>query len=558
MRRAGLLGAATLGPAACSSDDDGADPGGGAGGTGGGGTGGTGGGGDPTPRLPMTAFAHGVASGDPLPDAVILWTRVSPELLDGAASGPVTVSWQIATDPELRDLVAEGELTTDEARDFTVKVDATGLQAATTYYYRFFALDNASPVGRTRTAPSGAVDRLRFAVCSCASFPHGYYHAYRHMGEQPDLDAIIHLGDYIYEYGLSPAGVGEYGEVRPYEPEHEIVTLEDYRTRYKQYRRDPALQLAHQQHPFIVIWDDHEITDNAWKDGAENHQPQTEGSWEERKRVAYQAYAEWLPFREQSPGKIWRTLRYGELLDLILLDTRNWGRDEQDQDATDDPERSLLGFDQEMWASDELRNSSARWRIVGQQVMMMNQPEFVVRLASGDAWDGYRAARERFLNVLASNAIDNVVVLTGDIHMSWAGDLVLDPYGPGYDPATGAGSLGVEMICPGVSSPGSPVDFQQSEPHIFFVDPQLRGYFVLDVTPERTEGAWWLVQKSPLDPGSPLGAPITVEDPDNYNLQVAAVFATADGANHLVAQQAAAEPRPDAPALAPPPSTTSA
>ena len=239
-------------------------------------------------------FVHGVASGDPLPDALIIWTRVS------TATGPTEVLWEVSAD-DFATIAKSGSFTTDESRDYTVKVDVTGLTAGTAYRYRFTALGETSTVGRARTPPAGAMDAARFAVVSCSSYAHGYFHAYRAVAGE-ELDAVIHLGDYIYEYGD-----GEYGDVRTYQPPHEIISLADYRTRYGYYRKDPDLQAVHRQHPFIAVWDDHESANNAWAEGAENHTTGIEGSWADRKAAAARAYAEWMPIRENDgPQKIHR------------------------------------------------------------------------------------------------------------------------------------------------------------------------------------------------------------------------------------------------------------
>jgi alkaline phosphatase D len=206
---------------------------------------------------------------------------------------------------------------------------------------------------------------LRFAVVCCASYAAGFFQAYRAVAERQDLDAVLHLGDYIYEHGT-----GEYGSVRTYEPGHELLTLEDYRRRYAQYRADPDLQELHRQLPMLAIWDDHEVANNAWRDGAENHQPD-EGDYADRKRAAIQAYFEWLPLREVEAGRVYRSFRYGDLLELILADTRHWGRDELIDDLTDpgfqDPARSILGEDQERWLEQELVEATTTWRVLAQQ-----------------------------------------------------------------------------------------------------------------------------------------------------------------------------------------------
>jgi alkaline phosphatase D len=453
----------------------------------------------PSSETSRRVFQHAVASGDPLPDAVILWTRVSPEWADvivsDAGANGVDVKWQIARDIAFADIVQRGEFRTDQDRNYTVKIDVAGLAPATTYYYRFIALDGSSPVGRTRTAPNGSVDRLRFAVVSCSSYAHGYFHAYRSIAQRLDLDAVLHLGDYIYEYAS-----GAYGTARSYDPPHEIVSLDDYRRRYAHYRKDPDLQAVHRQHPFITVWDDHESANNAWVNGAENHTPVAEGTWEERRAAAEQAYAEWMPIRElEGPRKIYRSLRYGNLAEIIMLDTRTWGRDEQvpqNDPRTQDGARQLLGQDQEAWLMERLTKSSAQWKLIGQQVMMGQLPIFF----NNDAWDGYPAARRRFLDVIKTNQTKDVVVLTGDIHSSWAINLPMDPNDTTtYDRNTGVGSLAVEFVAPAVTSPGfpdalAPVAEQQAlaTPHIKFADVSKRGYILLDVTPERTQAAWFL------------------------------------------------------------------
>jgi alkaline phosphatase D len=424
------------------------------------------------------AFLHGVASGDPLPDAVILWTRVTPTDL----SSTIALHWEVATDLDFREVVASGSLLTDSGRDFTAKVDADGLAAGTSYYYRFVAGEVSSPLGRTRTAPSGSVERLRFGVASCSSYAHGYFHAYRSLSERGDLDAVIHLGDYIYEYAT-----GDYGKVRAYEPAHEIVSLSDYRTRYAQYRRDPDLQALHQQLPMIAVWDDHEVANNSWTDGAQNHDAAREGAFRDRLRAASQAHAEWMPIREQAHSGAYRSFSYGDLVDLIMLDTRNSGRAKQlerNNPALDDPERTLLGRDQEAWLAAQLGASRARWRLLGQQVM-------VSPFALGknlDSWAGYPAARERFLQQLSAANGDSVI-LTGDVHSSWAMD-VLDE--------EGEHSHAVELVTPGISSPLLSRENAEArdadvmaQPHVRYAQMWKRGYMIVDVDRERVQAAWY-------------------------------------------------------------------
>ncbi|HEV2783648.1 MAG TPA: alkaline phosphatase D family protein [Actinophytocola sp.] len=271
-------------------------------------------------------FAHGVASGDPLPDAVLLWTRVTPtpDALPGSGQGPtVDVVWEVATDPAFAAVVGAGTATTGPERDHTVKVDATGLAPSTVYYYRFRLGDAVSAVGATRTAPAtdAAVPRLRFGVVSCSNWQAGYFAAYRHLAERGDLDAVVHLGDYLYEYAPGEFPVGS--TVRPHAPAAEMLTLADYRTRHAQYKSDPDLQRLHAACPWIVTWDDHEAANDAWSGGAENHQP-GEGSWVDRRAIANRAYFEWMPVRNAGDRPLYRRLRFGRLAELSMLDLRSY------------------------------------------------------------------------------------------------------------------------------------------------------------------------------------------------------------------------------------------
>jgi len=272
-------------------------------------------------------FTHGVASGDPLSDRVILWTRVLPG--DGQHR-VITVRWQVAEDTEFRSVVSEGQSETSQLQDYTVKVDAAGLKPKRNYYYRFLVEGLSSPVGRTLTLPLGGVDRYKMAVVSCSNYPQGYFNVYNHIA-QTDVDVVLHLGDYIYEY--KDGGYdNEYAREtlgRRVQPAHEIVALEDYRMRYGLYRSDADLQAVHARHPFICIWDDHELSNDTWKDGAENHS-EAEGDFHQRMHHARQAYHEWLPIRTNLDGpqsSIYRRFKIGGLADLIMLDTRLHGRD---------------------------------------------------------------------------------------------------------------------------------------------------------------------------------------------------------------------------------------
>lgn len=487
------------------------------------------------PVGPENLFWHGVASGDPLSTAVMLWTRVSPE-----GDGPVEVFWEMAYDPDFTRRVRSGTTSTSGERDFTVKIDADGLHPGTVYFYRFRSLGRASIVGRTRTAPTRRVRSLRFAVLSCSSYASGYFHVYRSVAERTDLDAVFHLGDYIYESG---GGSGD----RRHDPPREILTLADYRTRYAQYRRDPDLQAVHQQHPFIAVWDDHESSNDAYADGAENHDPATDGDWVARKAASQQAYFEWMPIRQTDDGRIWRSFSFGPLLDIVMLDTRLWGRDAQatpsQSDVINDPERTLLGDDQEQWLAETLRGSTAQWRLIGQQVMMAQLLLGGVPL-NADQWDGYAGSRTRFLDVLEGDAVSNVVVLTGDIHTSWANDISRDPRPGGtYDPDTGEGSLAVEFVTPSVTSSSlssvTPAIFEllsESNPHIRWAELTQKGYVVVDVDDARVQGAWFFVTD--------------IAQPD-YTEAFAVAFSSLDGQNHLIQDDAPAPAKDDAPPSAP-------
>lgn len=448
-------------------------------------------------------FNHGVASGDPLTNRVILWTRVTP-----MEEGQVEVRWELAEDSGFTNVIVQGSGVTTADVDYTVKVDAEGLQAGTIYYYRFMTGDKTSVTGKTRTLPEGAVAAASFAVVSCANYPAGFFNVFREVAEQ-DVDAVLHLGDYLYEYastGYASDRAEEFGRV--VEPANAIVSLGDYRTRYAQYHTDGDLQAARAAHPFIIVWDDHEVANDSWEDGAQNHNPATEGSYAERKMAAIQAWYEWLPVRPPTTMEeiIYRRFQYGDLLDLLMLDTRHLGRDEQlqysdfatggiiDVDsvraAVGDATRTIMGSEQLGWLREQLNQSSARWQVLGQQVLMSRyqipspllealdpgvSPE--LDLGKGttallaavaaknkapedrtpdeqalldsvipynlDAWDGYAPERDEILS-FAQQLDSKLVVLAGDTHNAWTSQL-----------RTAEGDIaGVEFGCTSVSSPG--------------------------------------------------------------------------------------------------------
>jgi alkaline phosphatase D len=466
------------------------------------------------------SFDHGVASGDPVFDGIVLWTRVTSR--DGGAD-EVVLQWVVARDAELADVVRSGSVIAAAAHDHTVHVSVDRLEPATTYHYRFAAGDAFSPVGRTRTLPVNSPSHVRLGLVSCSNFSAGYFTVYRALAMMDDVDAVVHLGDYIYEYG--PGFYDEPAIARAHQPPREATTLADYRTRYAQYRRDPDLQELHRVHPVIAIWDDHEYADNARPDGAGNHQ-RDEGDWSTRRNAGAQAWREWLPTRVTALDEpIYRQFAFGDLADLIVLDTRMAGRAKA---GLLDDDRPLLGTAQEHWLGEQLAGSVNRrttWRLIGQQVM-------VAQLLAGgvavnrDQWDGYPAARRRLLEQL--DDAGQCVVLTGDIHCSFAFDLAPDPFDPAaYDPSTGAGAVAVEIVVPSVTAKateGVVADVAallatRRLPHLRWVDAEHHGFVVLDVDRQRVTAQWHHVASVGV-PGAPVN--------------VARAFMVSAGERHLV------------------------
>jgi len=484
-------------------------------------------------------FAQGVASGDPLQDRVILWTRITPRRLSDVIEG----RWRIALDPGLKRVRDTGFFITDITRDFTVNIDVGGLEPGRTYYYRFETRGAESPVGRTRTLPLGPVGSARMAFASCSNYPFGYFNAYARIAERNDLDFVVHLGDYLYEYEQGGFADPALAGLRDVTPANEILSLADYRLRHAVYKSDPDLQEAHRQHPFICVWDDHESANDSWENGAENHNPEAgEGDWQQRKRRSIRAYNEYMPIRRTSlaDDEIFRRFRVGDLADLIMLDTRLHGRDLQaafqagqseipaNDPVLSDPQRTLLGFEQERWLERQLNFSQrrgARWRVLGQQVMMAQlSTSFGRGFLNPDQWDGYRPARERLYQQLSG--IGNNVVLTGDIHSSWCNELTANPFdGTLYDPATGRGAVGVEFVCPGVTSPGVPeaiapaiaAQLRAVSPHVKFVELSRRGYGILDLNRDRAQGEIYHVSNvNARGGGEQLAAAFATERDRNF------------------------------------------
>ncbi|MER6498730.1 alkaline phosphatase D family protein [Streptomyces sp. NPDC001455] len=476
------------------------------------------------------AFLHGVASGDPLPDGILLWTRVTPtpDAAPGSGRGAdTTVSWEVAEDKGFSRIVSHGSTVARAASDHTVKADIRGLRPATTYWFRFSAGDGSavlSPTGRTRTAPAAGatVAGLRFGVVSCANWEAGFFSPYRHLAARADLDAVLHLGDYIYEYASGVYPATKY-VVRPHEPRHEILTLADYRTRHGHYKTDADLQALHATHPVIAIWDDHEIANDTWSGGAENHTPDTEGSWADRAAGARQAYFEWMPVRPATEGTVYRRLRFGDLADLHLLDLRTF-RSQQSavgSGSVDDPARTITGRAQLDWLKAGLAGSDAAWKLVGTSVMISpvafgSLPAHLLEplaellglpkeglAVNVDQWDGYTSDRKELITHLRDRSITNTVFLTGDIHMAWANDVPVKAatYPLSASAATEFVVTSVTSdnlddtlhVAPGTLSAVASTAVKAANRHVKWVDMDSHGYGVLDVTAERSQMDYYVV-----------------------------------------------------------------
>jgi alkaline phosphatase D len=444
-------------------------------------------------------FRHGVASGDPDVESVVLWTRVEA---DGSTSK--TVRWELARDPAFADIIAVGEVEARAENDFTVKALPRGLAPGAVYFYRFSADGEFSPTGRTRILPVGHVERLGIALVSCSNYCFGFFNAYDAIAKDSAIDIVLHTGDYIYEYGHDGWGDDVANTIgRRHEPANEIVTLSDYRTRHAQYKRDAGSQAMLAAHPLIACWDDHEVANNPWVGGAQNHQPDTEGDYATRRAAALQAYYEWTPIREPAPGRtraeFWRAYAFGDLATIVTLETRHTGRGQQvdysewysriqtraDRDAfmrdvIGEPVRAMLSPAMEARLRESLGASLAAgqpWRLLGNASPMarMLVPDVEAlgvdrsRHRNGaalgqspdlfwtgkwnlpfytDTWDGYPAARERLYQLCAEVGVRDLLVLTGDSHSFWMNRL--------FDEREQA--MGLELGTAGVTSPGDFVD----------------------------------------------------------------------------------------------------
>lgn len=506
----------------------------------------------PTRGQPAGApFSCGVASFDPTPAGVLLWTRVDPD-----DRGPAELTWTVGADAALTEVVDTGTITVDGAGDHCATVPVE-LEPDRTYWYAFATVDGArSAIGRTRTLPVDGDRPIRLGVASCSRFAAGGFAVYRALAER-EVDVVVHLGDYIYEDGRD-------GE-RPHEPGEPLLRLDQYRARYAQHRADPDLQALHARHPMVAVWDDHEVAGNAWRDGAPSHDEAEDGPWLDRLLAAGQAHEEWVPgrtARSDRDGRLqaWRHISLGPMAELVVLDTRTWGRDRQASttEELDTDGRSMLGADQAAFVADRLqREGRPPWVVLANQVMLhplrvpvpspalrgsIEDAGFLVhegRAVNPDQWDGYASARDEL--VAAAGPSGGVLVLTGDVHSSWAWEGPSPPEQP---------AAMVEVVTPSVTSASFaerlpvPADLVESglqalDDDLSFVEIANHGYVVVELGPDDVHAEWWHVE--PSDPSTqrfaaarraPRAAPMTLSEID--------------------------EPRPDpAPATPLPPSTTS-
>ncbi|GMN03026.1 alkaline phosphatase D family protein [Erythrobacter sp. MTPC3] len=481
----------------------------------------------------QVTFAHGIASGDPAADGAIIWTRVTVE--DGF-TGDVELKWHVAPYPGT-EAVSSGSVMARASADHTAKVDVGGLEAGGEYHYWFEGPGGArTELGRFRTLPTGKTDDAVLAVASCQLYPGGFYNAFADMAKLERLDAVIHLGDYIYEYGDTGYGTDIGRQIgRLPVPTHEIVSLADYRQRHAQVKADPHMQAAHARAPFICVWDDHETTNNSWIGGAQNHQNDTEGDWSARKAVAMQAYFEWMPIRDPDPLRaheaIFRSFEFGDLATLAMVETRLLARDQEvlpRSDLTpeassaavlaerDQPHRELLGREQSDWLEAVMSASVAAgkpWQLLGNQVIMAKVPgpdleailgadafaamraampelyrnrldEALVRYRAGvpfslDSWDGYPHARERLYSLFA-RAGSRPIVLSGDSHAAWSNNLHDDG---GRLAAVEAGCTAISSPSFGSIMPGIGVMLQKTADEVAFCDQDSKGYSIVTLTP---------------------------------------------------------------------------
>ena len=500
----------------------------------------------------LGSFRHGVASGDPLQNKIILWTRLTT-----TSNLPIKIEWQISHRPSFKQIINQGKTIASKECDYCVKVDATLPEEeipGTTYYYRFLAGNESSAIGRTHTLPDQYLDKIKLAVMSCSKYTAGFFNVYREIANRDDIDLVLHLGDYIYELGMGVFGDEDAEALnRVVKPKYELNSLKDYRQRYAQHKSDPDSQAMLARHPLISVWDDHEISNDAWRLGSVNHSTDgSEGTFDNRKNNAIKAYFEWMPIRESRThnGFIHRSFQIGDLVDLHMLDTRLIGRDQQlsynnytglntkrkpvhilnknpnqfdsnqfNQDLLE-PNRSILGWNQEMWLESRLKKTNAIWTVLGQQVMLAPQrwsvtKDLIEQESSGssqgldmamqketikpeltknlDSWDGYPVARSRLYKTIAEHK-KKLIALSGDTHFSTAHNLV----------DKSSQLIGVEFGTTSVTSPSfwdnvkiNKIELEKEQLD-FNVDMQFlhlrnRGYLLVEIDREKTAGKWHLI-----------------------------------------------------------------
>jgi len=452
------------------------------------------------PKFSDYPFKLGIASGEPLPDSIVLWTRLAPDPFNGGGMPPqnIPVQWLVAADENMRQVVRSGTAMATPGFAHSVHVEVQGLQPGYWYWYQFRVGNELSAVGRTRTAPAPRerLKQLNFAFVTCQKWEDGFYSAYRRLAEE-ELDVVFHLGDYIYEYGINSTG-GVRNVSLPEQFQQEIKTLEQYRLRYALYKTDPDLQKAHALFPFVVTWDDHEV-DNDYTDAiSENNDPIAQ--FLERRAAAYQAYYEHMPLRRFSVPRgadmrLYRRLTFGNLAEFSVLDTRQYRSDHPCGDgetprcqAALDPAQTMTGDRQQRWLFDGLDRSETRWNIIAQQVLMAQLDH---KIGAGeifwnDSWDGYPLARQRLLNFIADRKLTNPVVLTGDWHSTFVSDLKLDFKDPNSP------TVATEFVTPSLTTNGDQEVYGPyygpmipENPHIKFFDGDRRGYFRVNLNHER-------------------------------------------------------------------------
>jgi alkaline phosphatase D len=452
------------------------------------------------PKLGSNPFTLGVASGDPAPDGIVLWTRLAPQPADVSALGRhvLPVRWRVASDDQMRRVVAEGVASASPELAHSVHVEVSGLWPGRDYFYQFSLRGEESPIGHFRTAPAAYewLRELRFAFVTCQDWPSGHYTAYRDM-RAFDLDLVLHLGDYTYEYAIG--GTTRRGISAPAGFERETTDLETYRLRHTLYKLDADLQAAHARFPFAVVWDDHEVQNDYSGLAPEYGEPSD--AFVARRAAAYQAFYEHMPIRASAalrPDRelrIYRRLRYGRLAEFTMLDDRQYRSDNPcgDGEAPRCPEAlgddySMLGRAQERWLKDGFRRSDARWNLVGQQLLLaeLEHQPYGDELYWNDAWDGYPMARKRLLENVVETRLSNPVFMTGDWHSTFVNDLKLDFKAPTSP------TIATELVTPAITTGGDATPYGPYyapmipfNPHIRYYEGDRRGYFKASVTRER-------------------------------------------------------------------------